>query len=61
MDNEVCQVIWGSHACDLLPGHDGDHVCQSDPDDDEPCTQVAQDGTDARDGFVWTLAKRVQR
>jgi len=22
-----CDTFWGSHGCDLPPGHDGPHVC----------------------------------
>lgn len=25
----VCPYCWGSHGCDLLDGHDGDHECRS--------------------------------
>jgi hypothetical protein len=24
---EFCPVFWGSHGCDLSPGHDGAHLC----------------------------------
>jgi hypothetical protein len=35
----ICPVGWGSHACDLPSGHEGDHLCLADPVvrlDDDP-------------------------
>lgn len=23
----ICDTYWGSHGCDLAPGHDGPHQC----------------------------------
>lgn len=23
----LCNTFWGSHGCDLPPGHDGNHKC----------------------------------
>jgi hypothetical protein len=39
----LCPVCWGSHGCDLPPGHDpAQHQC--DTLDDGPCCRIAWDG-----------------
>lgn len=35
-----CNWYWGSHGCELLPGHDGNHLCGTHED---PCSR--HDGT----------------
>lgn len=27
--SNLCPTCWGSHGCDLPPGHDGTHLCLS--------------------------------
>jgi len=29
----ACPYCWGSHGCDLPPGHTGDHQCITNGDD----------------------------
>ncbi len=40
-DGIVCQTFWGSHGCDLLDGHDGNHLCLAPAG---PCSEYDQDG-----------------
>lgn len=44
-----CGVFWGSHGCDLPPGHDGDHVCDCEH-------SVDAQGSDG--SFTWDLYGR---
>lgn len=44
-----CAVFWGSHGCDLPPGHTNppEHICTTWDDDAErvaPCCTISPDG-----------------
>jgi hypothetical protein len=46
----VCNVFWGSHACDLPADHDEEkHLCGDLSDEDGPCSRLRIDA----DGIGW--------
>lgn len=53
----TCDVSWGSHACDLATGHDGDCECRMRHDwGREPCSQYNSTNHQARYSICFGLA-----